>query len=767
MKKESKTHNIVWILGILALAAFAVVCGLALQAEVGQKPRPTMRIQRLNSGWTIAAEGEKFTRSVQLPWNMPTQCSSVTLSRYLTPEQSNSKMLQFPTNRQGVQVYRDDELLYQVNTTSFSKIVMIKNDVALKLPTVEEPYTLRIVYSNLSDGQCRIPDILYGSKYDVVMHVIASQAVTVVSIVVLFVLMIFMLIVVGYFLVKRVFNKQILCLAAFLLTLIGWTLTDSPLAAISLIPLEYCGLICFYCLMLLPQTIVMFIIAVLDKRQSLMNFLAILIFSNIIAQSCLSIFGILPLNKMLYATHATLFLTIGVGLYCIIQNRREHPEQHSNALFYGLILMSAVAGASAVTYWMGQAEAYRIIMLLGTSVFFLIQTVGILLSYNRELRETRTKITELEMFERFSHIDALTGLGNRRAFEEKLSEIEHKLSPTKDALLFMLDLNGLKYTNDSYGHAAGDELIASAGCCIREAFGNGGSCFRIGGDEFAVLLPEATNAEEYNARLVEAIRKINNGAAVKLSIARGSSHLLLPNGERKTMSNWKQEADVNMYMNKTAHRREVVSDDEQEMRDIIACVVAAVEARDVYTANHSNRVSEISGLIARRMGLSPKTVGMVREAALLHDIGKIAVPDNILRKESNLSDQEYEIIKRHAVLGGEIIAKAKSMEEIACVITHHHEKFDGTGYPDGLSEQNIPLGARIIAVADSIDAMTSERSYRHAMTLDRCRQEILNNMGRAYDPAIVKIAMDSWPDIENIVMLHSKYLPHLGNIDGM
>lgn len=152
-------------------------------------------------------------------------------------------------------------------------------------------------------------------------------------------------------------------------------------------------------------------------------------------------------------------------------------------------------------------------------------------------------------------------------------------------------------------------------------------------------------------------------------------------------------------------------------------------------------------MFAKALGVSDSTMQMLADAALLHDIGKVGVSDAILGKPGKLTDDEFAVIKQHPVIGARILMQSNYTQELVNVVMHHHERYDGRGYPEGLKGDDIPLGARIIAVADSIDAMTSRRCYRDAMSLDFCREEIEKNLGKMYDPAIGKVVLEMWGDV--------------------
>lgn len=178
--------------------------------------------------------------------------------------------------------------------------------------------------------------------------------------------------------------------------------------------------------------------------------------------------------------------------------------------------------------------------------------------------------------------------------------------------------------------------------------------------------------------------------------------------------------------------------------DLIDCLITALEARDIYTAGHSSRVGDMSFDLAKKMGLRGKELVDIHMAAHLHDIGKIGIPEDILNKPGRLLPHEWEQIRLHPEIGCNILSKSKSIRDIAVIVLHHHERWDGKGYPHGLRGNRIPQGSRIIAVADSIDAMTSNRSYRPPMTWEECSRELILNKGVQFDATVVEAAEELW-----------------------
>jgi len=188
-----------------------------------------------------------------------------------------------------------------------------------------------------------------------------------------------------------------------------------------------------------------------------------------------------------------------------------------------------------------------------------------------------------------------------------------------------------------------------------------------------------------------------------------------------------------------------------DYHEIIECIVSALDAKDPYTAGHSQRVSDMALALSGFLELDEGDMEKIHIAAHLHDIGKIGVPDAVLNKPEELSWEEWESMKKHPKIGADILSKSRHLNELKDIVLYHHERYDGKGYPDGLKGEEIPLGARIIAICDSIDAMTSDRGYRKAYSLDYCYGEIKKNLGVMYDPVIGAIALRKWAHVTKFV----------------
>lgn len=184
-----------------------------------------------------------------------------------------------------------------------------------------------------------------------------------------------------------------------------------------------------------------------------------------------------------------------------------------------------------------------------------------------------------------------------------------------------------------------------------------------------------------------------------------------------------------------------------ENHELVECITSALDARDPYTGDHSRRVSDMACFLCRKMGMTEDEVQEIHIAGHLHDIGKIGIPDRVLLKEGKLDDDEWQLMKKHPQIGAEIMSKSEHFTRIAAILLHHHERWDGRGYPFGAKGEEIPVGARVIAVCDSIDAMASKRSYRNALPMEVVRAEIEKNIGIMYDPEIARLALDNWEEL--------------------
>jgi len=327
-----------------------------------------------------------------------------------------------------------------------------------------------------------------------------------------------------------------------------------------------------------------------------------------------------------------------------------------------------------------------------------------------------------------SYHDQLTGLYNRRFFEEEFEKLDTQRNLPLS--IIMCDINGLKLINDSFGHASGDELLKKTAEVIVKGCRAGDLIARLGGDEFVISLP-ATDAFE-TQQIINRIRDLASQVKVansELSISLGYG---VKENQEQTISETLENAENDMYRHKLFERSSMRS----KTIDIIMNTLFEKSHRE---SHHSRRVSAICQAIADQMNLEKDDVGQIRIAGLVHDIGKIGVDEKILNKSGRLSDDEMNSIKKHPEIGWRILSSVNEFSELANSIIAHHEKWDGSGYPKGLKGKEIPLTARIITVADSYDAMTSERSYRKCLSKEETIAELKKCSGTQFDPEIIDL----------------------------
>jgi diguanylate cyclase (GGDEF)-like protein len=322
-----------------------------------------------------------------------------------------------------------------------------------------------------------------------------------------------------------------------------------------------------------------------------------------------------------------------------------------------------------------------------------------------------------------SETDSLTGLGNRRKLMADLQEISSSGQP---AVLVILDLDGFKSYNDTFGHPAGDSLLARIGTRLQQVLDDDGRAYRLGGDEFcSIWHGEETNRA--TAEAVSAAAMCERGEGFSITAAYGA--VAIPK-EASTAEAALQAADVRMYSHKHGSR----SSSSIQSRDVLLQALAELRPE---LAPHVQAVTVLAEDVGRRLGLAPHVIEQVRQAAQLHDIGKIAMPSAILDKPGPLDAEERDYIRRHTTIGERIINAAPALAEVAVLVRSSHERYDGDGYPDGLSGDAIPIGSRIISVCDAFDAMTSDRPYRLAMTPEDALAELQRCSGAQFDPAVV------------------------------
>jgi diguanylate cyclase (GGDEF)-like protein len=367
-----------------------------------------------------------------------------------------------------------------------------------------------------------------------------------------------------------------------------------------------------------------------------------------------------------------------------------------------------------------------------------------------DLRAANTKLEAL------ATTDPLTGLPNHRALVAILDqELERSRRYHRACSLLFIDLDHFKALNDGCGHAAGDAVLQEAGSVIRKCLRGMDTLGRWGGEEFVVVLPE-TSAED----ALDVAERVRETVAAHLFSVSGGVHLTCSLGvatypnHSEDRSSLLAQADRAMYAAKRLGRNQMrlVTDpavnvlengaegsrEEVALVGMVEALAALVEARDQYTGEHTDGVAHLATQIALSLGLSSTEARMIGMVGKLHDVGKVAIPDAVLQKPGPLNEDEWALMRTHPIVGSDVVSRIPSLRAVAPGIRGHHERWDGSGYPDGLAATDIPLGARIVAAADAYSAMVTDRPYRKACSPELALQELLRCAGTQFDPEVIE-----------------------------
>ena len=392
-------------------------------------------------------------------------------------------------------------------------------------------------------------------------------------------------------------------------------------------------------------------------------------------------------------------------------------------------------------------EAFALALVVAIGLWRLVQIARRLAGLRRTIEDSR----EIDRLHDAAHTDSLTGLGNHRTFYTHLArEIKRRASSGSSFSLLALDLDGLKRVNDEQGHLAGDEYIKKVAHAIRIEVDRIGSVYRTGGDEFMAILP--------NRRAWAALAIAHNiqRTATDTTGQRALSIGVTESAGTETSRSLIHQADVALYEAKRNKLRAVIyrpaleatvppegggSIPTPNQRTLAAALAHAIDAKDSGERNHCETVAELSVGIGQRVGVPAGQLERLRLAGLVHDVGKIGLPDVILQKPGALESGERTELEQHVTIGHAILLAADLDTEAEWVL-HHHERYDGTGYPAGLAGEEIPLASRVLAVADAFETMTGGRPYRERLTTEEALDEVLAHSGTQFDPDCVEALAD-------------------------
>jgi len=327
--------------------------------------------------------------------------------------------------------------------------------------------------------------------------------------------------------------------------------------------------------------------------------------------------------------------------------------------------------------------------------------------------------------------DPLTRLGNRRKLADELRESLAKASAEQPLVLLLFDLDGFKTYNDTFGHLAGDALLARLGGKLATAVAPAGHAYRLGGDEFCVLISARPDElHDVVAACADALDERGETFVIRASCGA----VILPH-EATNGDYALQLADKRMYARK--HGRSSVA--REQAADVLRYVM---QAKQPGLPDHSSGVAELAVPVGRRLGMTAEQIDELGRAAELHDVGKVGIPDAILEKPGPLNSEEWEYVRQHTVIGERILSATPALRPVATIVRASHERWDGGGYPDGLRGQEIPLAARVVAVCDAYEAIITDRCYRSGRSHAAARAELQRDAGDQFDPIVIAAFLD-------------------------
>ena len=547
---------------VFSIVAACLIFGYLLLGTIRTSPEKN-DLRVMSDGW-YTEEGNVKT-DVSLPGTLACPDGSAELRTDGLPENSTGQILTTRAAKYAIEVYVGERLLYRYNDHGQKRNdTVLSNEICfIPLPDKMEGRSLRIVY-HAEPGQTEIavPEIRVGTWNATLLNICRQGAYSLIitlTLLILGLLTVILSVVVRY---RGGRQLRIINIGLFLLFYGFWCLTDSPLVQLLYSYNAQITYLNFYFFMLVPVPLLLYVRNTGEMRRyrAFDAFFGVYAL-NIAVQTALALTGKYTLFQMLWVTHCLIISATVLGLTLLIRENRRKPSAEIRTCLWLFTTAAALCAVSIVLYVFAEYGAYQALSQTGILLFVLI----LLSVVAGELVQNLRYRTEAEIYHQMAEEDKLTHLQNRRAFDLRMQGIELGTEHCANAALVFMDVNGLKRTNDCYGHDAGDRLVIAAARCAEEAFGGIGYCYRIGGDEFCAILPDPVFTEaELLERLQKQVERCNSDPASErpLSLACGCSFLRGADGSMQSVSDWKAEADGRMYADKKiAHEKMCVDGD--------------------------------------------------------------------------------------------------------------------------------------------------------------------------------------------------------------
>lgn len=545
-----KRKNINRIEILMIIGTILSVCFIVILSVHRENANILENINPLSDGWYYYENGEKVY--VELPAHIELSDSKQLLLYYenMTKEKSRTTLTTKGAEYK-IQIYLDETNLYTYEDKAFPRNwqMAAKLPCDTVLPMDVEGKTLILVYQNINDGVYEVHPVYWGSSRAVFAFHCKEDAIAILIVFILMILAIVAICVSIYFRRIGLLDKRFLDFAFFLLICGLWCITDSAIGQTVTGLTAATNYISFYSFMLLSIPMLHFVQNTGNmNRYYMIDMCMIAFYMNVIIQTVCNFFFGIPLIDMLFITHIIMMLGIVAVIFSMIREFKAGRQREILDVLVAFLVVALSGVVAVLLYWAFKITYYELIFECGILVYVILLIRNLIQSL---VANARAK-TELVIYQKMSREDGLTGMKNRRAFQEDLNELEHNMEKYKDAALVFLDVDRLKMINDEFGHHIGDEAIISTAKAIDKIFGKKGNCYRIGGDEFCVIMYDPSDSiRELSDKLDLELARRSNGCEYVLNLSKGVSYLKNEDGTYKSLSDWKYEADQKMYINKT------------------------------------------------------------------------------------------------------------------------------------------------------------------------------------------------------------------------
>lgn len=550
-KREKKENCIEKILVIVLFLVLIMTFGFFSNEKCHEKRN---EINILTDGWYyIKDDGERV--EVNIPGIVNSTEESLILYNENLKEEDSGQVISVKAARYDIEISYNDELIYQYNDEKFPRNDQMKSNFSCtgKLPVVKNGGILKLKFHNTQKGNYNLSEVYIGRERELILKQFKEAIFPIGISIIMIALSVFAIGAGMYLKTFHVEDKRFINVALFLIVCSIWCVTDSSILQQYSNHYHVNSTISFCAFMLLAVPMLRFIRNTENiGKYRILGVLINLFYVNTIAQCVLNYFGCFEYIEMLFVTH--ILLTVGCVIITVIILReyRMNKTAEIETIVFAFIILAASGVLAMILYWILKIYYYSSIFETGILIFVALLLRGIILTAVTNLRAK----TEIEVLKRLAKEDRLTGIGNRHAFDEYINILQAEAATLKNALMIFIDINFLKATNDRYGHGAGDELIIATSKCIKNVFGESGAIFRIGGDEFCIILKNPiVDEQEWYEALEREVQLYNRDSRILLSIAEGGSYLREIDGKIKTISDWKYQADQAMYEDKRRKRR--------------------------------------------------------------------------------------------------------------------------------------------------------------------------------------------------------------------